>query len=54
MFSYVFVVLFSNGEEIEISKRATSEGFARALVWNSLTDEQINDVEDIDLVEVNQ
>ncbi len=54
MFSYVFVVLFSNGEESEFVKRATSEGAARALVWNSLTEEQRDEVEDIDLVEVNQ
>lgn len=54
MFSYVFVVLFTSGEEIEVAKRATSEGVARSMVYNSLTMEQMDNLEDIDLVEVNE
>ena len=51
---YLFAVGFSNGSALKVWKSGEDQSSARQVVWDSLSDEQRNDVEDIECVEIRE
>lgn len=49
---YVFAVVFSNGQEREISAEAEWEQDARREVWRGLSDAECNACESIECIDV--